>query len=193
VVAALTPGSHQLVDWTAPDRYPEIFAAAATAAPDARRILSFGCSTGEECASLAQYFPKAENVGAEINVLSLLKAMKKRSDRIRFVYSSDRILSRLGGFDVVFCMAVLRAPKKQQRLGNYPFALFEERALFLESLVRPGGLFVIHNSMYRFSDTAHRGSYDRVSVAARHDKGVFLPDGVTEVEPDGCLWRKRKP
>jgi hypothetical protein len=168
-------------------------AAAATAAPDARRILSFGCSTGEECASLAQYFPKAENVGAEINVLSLLKAMKKRSDRIRFVYSSDRILSRLGGFDVVFCMAVLRAPKKQQRLGNYPFEVFEERALFLESLARPGGLFVIHNSMYRFSDTAHRGSYDRIPVAAKHDKGVFLPDGVTEVEPDICLWRKRTP
>jgi trans-aconitate methyltransferase len=179
VVAALTPGSHQLVDWTAPDRYPEIFAAAAAAAPDARRILSFGCSTGEECVSLAEYFPKAEIVGAEINALSLLKAWKKRSDRIRFVYSGDRILSRLGGFDVVFCMAVLRAPKKQQRLGNYPFEVFEERALFLESLVRPGGLLVIHNSMYRFSDTAHRGSYDRIPV--------------TEVEPDGCLWRKRGP
>ena len=193
VVAALTPGSHQLVDWTAPNRYPEIFAAAAAAAPDARRILSFGCSTGEECVSLAEYFPKSEIIGAEINVLSLVKAWKKRSDRIRFVYSSDRTLTRLAPFDVVFCMAVLRAPKKQQRLGNYPFALFAERALFLESLVKPGGLFVIHNSMYRFSDTAHRGSYDRIPVAAQHDKGVFLPDGVTEVEPDGCLWRKREP
>ena len=193
VVAALTPGSHQLVDWTAPNRYPEIFAAAAAAAPDARRILSFGCSTGEECVSLASYFPEAEIVGADINLLSLLKAWKKRSDRIRFVYSSDRILSRLGGFDVVFCMAVLRAAKKRQRLGNYPFKLFEERALFLESLVRPGGLFVIHNSMYRFSDTSHRGAYDRIPVAAKHDRGVFLPDGVTEVEPDGCLWRKREP
>ena len=60
VVAALTPGSHQLVDWTAPNRYPEIFAAAAAAA---RRILSFGCSTGEECVSLAEYFPKAEIIG----------------------------------------------------------------------------------------------------------------------------------
>jgi len=124
-------------------------------------------------------------------VLSLLKAWKKRSDRVRFVYSSDRTLARLAPFDVVFCMAVLRAPKKQQRLGNYPFALFEERALFLESLVKPGGLFVIHNSMYRFSDTAHLGSYDRIPVDAKHDRGVFLPDGVTEVEPDGCLWRKR--
>jgi hypothetical protein len=167
------------------------FRGPAAAAPDARRILSFGCSTGEECVSLAEYFPKSEIVGAEINVLSLVKAWKKRSDRIRFVYSSDRTLTRLAPFDVVFCMAVLRAPKKQQRLGNYPFEVFAERALFLESLVKPGGLFVIHNSMYRFSDTAHRGSYDRIPVAAQHDKGVFLPDGVTEVEPDGCLWRKR--
>ena len=80
---------------------------------------------------------------------------------------------------MLFRSAVLRAPKKQQRLGNYPFELFEERALFLESLVRPGGLFVIHNSMYRFSDTARRGSYERIPV--------------TEVEPDVCLWRKRGP
>ena len=90
-------------------------------------------------------------------MLSLVKAWKKQSDRIRFVYSSDRTLTRLAPFDVVFCMAVLRAPKKQQRLG------------------------------------VHRGSYDRIPVAAQHDKGVFLPDGVTEVEPDGCLWRKREP
>jgi hypothetical protein len=40
IVAALHPGSHQLVDRTAPNRYPEIFAAAAAAAPDARSILS---------------------------------------------------------------------------------------------------------------------------------------------------------
>jgi trans-aconitate methyltransferase len=184
VVAALTPGSHQLVDWTAPDRYPEIFAAAAAAAPDARRILSFGCSTGEECVSLAQYFPKAEIVGAEINVLSLLKAMKKRSDRIRFVYSSDRILSRLGGLDALFCMAVLRSA------GHYPFEIYEEHALFLETLVRPGGLLVIHNSPYRFGDTARRGSYETISVDANRDIGSFHPDGVTEVEPDGSIFRK---
>jgi hypothetical protein len=123
-------------------------------------------------------------------VLSLLKASKKRSDRIRFVYASDRILSRLAPFDVVFCMSVLRAPKKKQRLGNYPFEVFEERALFIETLVRPGGLLVMHNSMYRFSDTAHRDQYDTIPYVARHDKDVFLPDGVTGVEPDGCLWRK---
>ena len=107
----LHPGCHQGPNRTALNRYPEVFAAPA---PDARRILSFGCSTGEECVTLAEYFPKAEIVGADINPVILLQARKHRSDRIRFVYASDRILSGLGGFDAIFCMAVLRSA------GHYP-------------------------------------------------------------------------
>jgi len=137
VAALLHPGCHQGPTRTAFDRYPEIFAAAAVAAPDARRVLSFGCATGEECVSLATYFPAAEIVGADINPVILLKARKHQSDRIRFVYASDRTLSQMGGFDAVFCMAVLR------HAGRYSFEDFEERALFLETLVRPGGLLVI--------------------------------------------------
>ena len=192
IVGSLTPGCHQTEAWTGLNRYPEIFAAAAAAAPDARRVLSFGCSTGEECATLASYFPKAQIVGADINLLNLLLARKHRSDRIRFVYASDRTLSSLGGFDALFCMSVLRNPKSKRRAGLYPFERFEERVLFLKSLVRPGGLLVIHNAMYRFGDTAHKSSYERIPVVARHDKDVFLRDGVTEAEPDGCLFRKIK-
>jgi hypothetical protein len=183
-VSVLHPGCHQGPNRTALNRYPEIFAAAAAAAPDARRILSFGCSSGEECVTLADYFPNAEIVGAEINPVILLKAMKRRSKRIRFVYASDRILRRLGGFDAVFCMAVLRSA------GHYPFEIYEERALFLETLVRPGGLLVIHNSPYRFGDTARKDSYETVPVDAPRDIGSFLPDGVTEAEPDGSIFRK---
>ena len=64
VASLLHPGCHQGPTRTALNRYPEIFAAAAAAAPDARRILSFGCATGEECVTLADYFPAAEIVGA---------------------------------------------------------------------------------------------------------------------------------
>jgi 2-polyprenyl-3-methyl-5-hydroxy-6-metoxy-1,4-benzoquinol methylase len=186
VAALLHPGCHQGPTRTAFDRYPEIFAAAAVAAPDARRVLSFGCATGEECVSLATYFPAAEIVGADINPVILLKARKHQSDRIRFVYASDRTLSQMGGFDAVFCMAVLR------HAGRYSFEDFEERALFLETLVRPGGLLVIHNSPYRFGDTARRASYETIPVAAPRDIGSFLPDGVTEVESDGSIFRKLK-
>ena len=186
VAALLHPGCHQGPTRTAFDRYPEIFAAAAVAAPDARRVLSFGCATGEECVSLATYFPAAEIVGADINPVILLKARKHQSDRIRFVYASDGTLSQMGGFDAVFCMAVLR------HAGRYSFEDFEERALFLETLVRPGGLLVIYNSPYRFGDTARRASYETIPVAAPRDIGSFLPDGVTEVESDGSIFRKLK-
>ena len=68
-------------------------------------------------------------------------------------------------------MAVLRSA------GHYPFEIFEERALFLETLVRSGGLLVIHNSPYRFGDTARKDSYETVPVDAPRDIGSFLPDG----------------
>jgi len=129
-------------------------------------------------------FAKAEIIGADIDPVVLLQARKHRSDRIRFVYASDRILSGLGGFDAIFCMAVLRSA------GHYPFEIFEERALFLETLVRPGGLLVIHNSPYRFGDTPRKYSYEIIPVAAPRDIGSFLPDNVTEVEPDGSIFRK---
>lgn len=83
-------------------------------------------------------------------------------------------------------MAVLRSA------GHYPFEIYEERALFLETLLRPGGLLVIHNSPYRFGDTARKYSYETIPVDASRDIGSFLPDGVTEVEPDGSIFRKLK-
>ena len=80
-------------------------------------------------------------------------------------------------------MAVLRIA------GHYPFEIY---ALFLETLLRPGGLLVIHNSPYRFGDTARKYSYETIPVDASRDIGSFLPDGVTKIEPDGSIFRKLK-
>jgi SAM-dependent methyltransferase len=190
-VGRLLPGCHQLPSLTSLNRYPEIFSAAAAAAPHAKRVLSFGCSTGEECVTLAEYFPAAQIVGTDINPVNLWKARKHRGDRIRFVYAGDRILSGFGGFDVVFCMAVLRTAKTGRRglRKYYPFDRFMERAHFLESIVKPGGLLVIHNAAYRFSDVPRRFTYDMLPLVSEHDK-VYLPDGLTEAKPDRCMFRK---
>ena len=56
------------------------------------------------------------------------------------MYTIDRLLDSFGGFDAVFCMAVLRTPKRKKIAEHYPFHRFEERALFLELLVKSGGL-----------------------------------------------------
>ena len=58
---------HQTSGTSWPERYPELFDLAASIAPDAGRLLSFGCSSGEELEALRRRFPKAEIVGAEIN------------------------------------------------------------------------------------------------------------------------------
>jgi hypothetical protein len=193
LVASLHPRCHQGPNKTALNRYPEIFTAAAAAAPNAQRILSFGCSTGEECVTLASYFPSAQIIGTDINPVNLLKARKHRCERIRFVYASDRALNGFGGFDAVFCMAVLRTWKRARIADSYPFDRFAERALFLESLVRLGGLLVIHGATYRFGDTAHQCTYEAIPVTARQDTKVYLADGVTEAISEGFIFRKLKP
>src|SRR3954466_5687580 len=60
------PGLHQTAPYTWLNRYPVLFDLAAELAPNARRILSFGCSVGEELVSLRSRFANAEIVGAEI-------------------------------------------------------------------------------------------------------------------------------
>src|SRR4051812_13585169 len=56
---------HQTTPYTEEDRYPELMGLAAKLRPGAKRILSFGCATGEELLTLRRYFPSAELVGAE--------------------------------------------------------------------------------------------------------------------------------
>src|SRR5688572_209783 len=58
---------HQTTPYTIEERYPELFDFAARMAPAARRIMSFGCSTGEELSAVRLRFPSATIVGVEIN------------------------------------------------------------------------------------------------------------------------------
>lgn len=165
---ALLPGFHQLSNKTALDRYPEIFAGAAAAAPEARRILSFGCSTGEECASLRTYFPRAEIVGTDINRINLWRAGRRYGGNgVRFVHADDKALAALAPFDAIFCLTVLRDTRLDKATSireSYPFDRFDERVRFLDSLLRPGGLLVFYGNMYRFRDSSVAKDYETVPL-----------------------------
>ena len=115
--------------------------------------------------------------------------MRRKNDRIRYVYASDRLLNGFGGFDAVFCMAVLLTMRRKNIAQHYPFDRFAERARYLESLVRPGGVFVIQGATYRFCDAA-RGSYEAIPVGVK-PSSAYLPDGITEVKSKAFLFRKR--
>lgn len=192
------PGVHQLSHATATDRYPALFGAVAgLARPRAgtpRRILSFGCSSGEECATLARYFPDAEIVGADISprVLRTARRTWRHLERVRFVSTGD-LFAGADTFDLVFAMSVLCRHRDTQHATRsddiYPFAQFEATVGQLARRVRADGLLVIFNANYRFEDTAPADGFEPVAVECRTDDRLmnvrvrlFAPDGL--VLPD---------
>ena len=60
---------HQTTSLTYMDRYPTIFSACRDYFDGKKdlKILSYGCSTGEEVLTLRRYFPDAHIIGADIN------------------------------------------------------------------------------------------------------------------------------
>ncbi len=170
------PWQAQRAVHTALNRYPEIFSAAAqyfrnTRQGDARplRILSFGCSTGEECYSLRPYFPDAEIFGCDINdsVLAIAQA-RQRTGNIAFFRSSPEALQQNGPFDLVFCMSSLclfpETNTASGEDGKFPFSGFDEMIAGIDQVVRPGGLLVIYNTSYPFSLATASSNYDALQA-----------------------------
>lgn len=149
---------HQTTTYTASDRYPYLFEQARLLRPDAARILSFGCSTGEELVSIRSRFPRAEIIGAEINGRSRRMAQTMvRADERCTVVAPERVD---GNFDIIFCLAVLqREPHKvdERNLENltslYSFAKFDGIVRFLVDRLRPGALLCVEYAQYRIEDS----------------------------------------
>jgi SAM-dependent methyltransferase len=70
-----------------------------------RRILDFGCGTGNSCARLAEFFPAADVVGADLSEEALRHARTKfGSNRVTFAGIAD--LPRLERFDLCYINGV---------------------------------------------------------------------------------------
>jgi ubiquinone/menaquinone biosynthesis C-methylase UbiE len=145
------------------DRYPILFSACRDYFNGKQdlKILSYGCSTGEEVLTLRRYFPTAQIIGADINKKSLAKCRKLPVDeKINFVYSTIDEIKKYGPFDAIFCMAVLQrkphdvAAKKITSLKSvYPFEKFEKQVNELDKLMNPRGLLTLHYTQYSLNDT----------------------------------------
>ena len=171
---------HQTTTYTCDERYPELFELAAKLAPDAKRILSFGCSTGEELVALRRRFPESHIVGAEIN------ARSRRIARSRFASDdgAEIVTSARGMFDIIFALAVLqREPHKIAEMEivdlspHYPYDRFDRAVRELASMLNPGGVFCIANAHYRIEDSSVAEQFEPIDASPLLEEPIFGPDG----------------
>lgn len=169
----------QLETYTCEDRYPVLFEYCRQhlAACSSPKILSFGCSTGEEVFTLARYLPHAEIVGVDINSWCLQQGAKKnRNPQLSFLHSLSREFAGVTGFDAIFCMAVFQ--RTEHRTENalpddtgFTFERFEAEVIELDGKLKPGGLFFLDEYDFSFEDT---GIADRYKPAEFEGNHVFL-------------------
>ena len=150
------------------NRHPDIFNFLKEKYKDKNiKILSFGCSTGEECVSLNKYLPNASILGVDINKKSLAKAKQNNSrQNISYKYCEPNKISNLGKFDVVIAISVLCKHPEAIYLDEltkiYPFERYEEMVNKLDTIVKENGLLIIRSSNYIFSDVKISNKYKSI-------------------------------
>jgi SAM-dependent methyltransferase len=173
---------HQITPHTAEDRYPKLFDMAASLAPEATRILSFGCSTGEELTAIRKRFPSTEIVGVEINRRSRRIAAKRvMSDKLAYVVGPNELEGR---FDVIFALAVLqREPHKVAEMElvdlgrHYPFDRFDAAVCDLAGRLRPGGFLCVTNAQYPVELSSVADQFEVVTASPKMMPPLFGRDG----------------
>lgn len=173
---------HQTSGHTEPERYPDLFDLAARKRPDAARVLSFGCSTGEELQAIRRRFAGAEIVGAEINPRSRRIARERmKSDGRASVVAPQEIAGR---FDLIFAMAVLQVQPHRVADGGvedlsaiYPFERFDAEVTRLVELLAPVGLLCVFNAHYRVEDSLAAAQLMAVEESPALDHPIFGRDG----------------
>lgn len=153
--------AHQISNYTEYNRYPDLFSKCKELMNGKKdlKILSYGCSTGEEVFTLREYFPDAFIVGVDINKRNIKKAISKNKDhKIVFSHHVKRTLEQNTPFDVIFTLAVFQRTENRNEIffdssSIYPFGKFNSKIKELDSHLKPHGLFVIDHSDYFFEDT----------------------------------------
>jgi SAM-dependent methyltransferase len=153
---------------TAEERYPALFDALAERLADlpSPRILSFGCSSGEEVRALRRRLSQARITGVDLNPRALAKARRADSNPLSHYCSAIDLADR---FDAILALAVFRhgaleADRPEDCSAILPFAQVEQGIAALDACLMPGGWLAIHNSHFRFNDTSAAIHFDAAQI-----------------------------
>jgi len=171
---------HQVKNSTSYDRYPIIFQAVKQSSSNhglTMPLLSYGCSTGEECFTLREkYFSTTPILGVDIDKRNLQICRKRNTySDICFLSSNMVTLTTHAPYQVIFCMSVLCRWPDSEHINDisklYPFRRFSETLEDIHPLLEVGGLLVIYNASFRFSDTALSSKYRVLDIPAQNESG----------------------
>jgi SAM-dependent methyltransferase len=188
-----SPDRFQPFTHTVPDRYPWLFSFARETLGDGsgRRLLSFGCSTGDEVFALRRYFPAASIKGIDIHPGAIAECRRRARDQLdlEFATASSPASEPSGWYDAIFCLAVLcngrlTTSGAQQSDPILTFAMFERMIEEFRRCLKPGGLLCLLTTNFRFSDTQAAAEFD---VALTVDEGKLAPDVL--FDRDGRLMK----
>ena len=175
---------------TGADRYPAIFrfVQAELGAERDVRLLSFGCSTGEEVFSLRRYFPRAVIKGIDINRLNIATCRRRLRGApdmpISFETAGSTAREPTAVYDAIFCMAVLRhgqlgLPGVTRCDHLIRFEDFANVVQDFSRCLKPGGLLVIRHSNFRLADAPAGAGFEtilRVEIPRPEQMPLFGPD-----------------
>lgn len=125
---------------TKEERFPMIFDNAKKLKPDAKRLLSFGCSTGEECQALAKRFPAAEIIGYDIDSYTVQTARKKNKNEQIFFHDE---LGGTGTYDLVTALMVFFCMEEPIPKDRFVTCLKK-----IDRHLNIGGVLMIYTSDY---------------------------------------------
>ncbi len=201
------PGLFQPYITTSTDRYPAVFNCLKQALRPhpghPLRILSFGCSTGEEVFSLRRHFPHAHITGIDINRHNIARCnarLRRRPDpHIRFACAGSTTAEPTESFHAILAMAVFRHGQLHQQQPPptcrqwIRFQDFDASISDLARCLKPSGLLVLQNSMFRLEDTRLNALFAPLPCDSIHSEGPFYgPDNrlLTLASSPAVIFRK---
>eukprot|EP00588_Corethron_pennatum_P012686 CAMPEP_0194267050 /NCGR_PEP_ID=MMETSP0169-20130528/1726_1 /TAXON_ID=218684 /ORGANISM="Corethron pennatum, Strain L29A3" /LENGTH=300 /DNA_ID=CAMNT_0039007853 /DNA_START=162 /DNA_END=1061 /DNA_ORIENTATION=+ len=172
VESAVLTTQIQLSHATQSNRYPEEYSFAKKylnehfSSERNNNVLSFGASEGLEAITLATMYlddSKSTIYGVDLHQASLDKGYQNIANqkepieegKIVFFNGNDMNITEYGPYSAIFANSVLchyqsKHTQASDVLSHFPFSVFEDMLIYLDSSLKIGGLLAIVNTNYNF-------------------------------------------